>query len=109
MNVKKEGQTLVLIPGIDLVASRIEELRDQIATHLKTHYDINHIILDARGIETVDSLGVNLIIGLYREAVSEKKTMEVIHAGKNFMKIAGFFRFSSLFPVGATDTEESRS
>jgi urease beta subunit len=47
----------------------------------------------------VDSLGVNLIIGIYRQAVAEAKTFEIINAGDRFIKVARFFRFYSLFSV----------
>jgi hypothetical protein len=53
----------------------------------------------------VDSLGVNLIIGIYRQAVAEAKTFEIINAGSRFIKVAQFFRFYSLFSVnGETAT-----
>ena len=42
---------------------------------------------------------MNLVVGLYRQAVSESKTIEIIGAGENFMKVADFFRLTSLFPV----------
>ncbi len=47
----------------------------------------------------VDSLGVNLIVGLYREAMSRSATIEIIGAGENFIKVANFFRLPSLFPI----------
>lgn len=99
MNISKENDTLFLIPETDLIANRIEELRDYFAEQLKTHSEVFHVLLDVSGVEVVDSLGVNLIVGLYRQATSESKTIEIVGAGKNFMKVADFFRLTSLFSV----------
>ncbi|MDM8525008.1 STAS domain-containing protein [Desulfococcaceae bacterium HSG8] len=99
MKVRKENEILFLIPETDLIANRIEELRDYFAEQLNAHPDVSRILLDVSGIGSVDSLGVNLIVGLYRQVTSESKTIEIIGAGENFMKVAGFFRLTSLFPV----------
>ncbi len=99
MKTRVEDKTLFLIPETDLVASRIEELRDYFSNRLNAHPHVSHVILDVHGIDFVDSLGVNLIVGLYREVTNESKTIEIMGAGKNFMKVASFFRFPSLFSV----------
>jgi anti-anti-sigma factor len=99
MNVKKQETTLVLIPEADLIASNIEGLRDYFIEQLKQYSDYTHIQLDVSGIEVVDSLGVNLIVGLYRESVNRSATIEIIGAGENFMKVANFFRLPSLFSI----------
>ena len=106
MKIRKENGTLFLIPETDLIASRIEELRDYFAEQLKKYSDVSHVLLDVNGIEVVDSLGVNLIVGLYRQVTGESKTIEIVGAGKNFMKVADFFRLTSLFPVKGEENYE---
>ncbi len=99
MKVNVEGNTLFLIPGTDLIASNVETLRDRMLGELKNNPDTEKIVLDAEGIEIVDSLGLNLVIGLYRQVNNESKTFEIVHVGDKFMKVANFFRFPSLFEV----------
>ncbi|MBF0118809.1 MAG: STAS domain-containing protein [Desulfobacterales bacterium] len=99
MKALVNNQTLFIYPETDLVASRIESLRDFILGQLRQYKEPSRIVLDASGIEIVDSLGVNLIIGLYRQADSESKKFEIVAAGNQFMKVANFFRFSTLFSV----------
>jgi anti-anti-sigma factor len=94
-----DNNALHLVPESDLVASRVEEIRNFFMSQLKAHQGETTIILDAQGIEVVDSLGVNLIIGLYKHAFSESKTFQVLNAGDKFMKVANFFRFSSIFTI----------
>ncbi len=102
MKAKRENGTLVLTPETDLVASHVGNLRDYMLDQMKNNQDVDNVVLDAHGVEIIDSLGVNLIIGLYRQTTSESKTFGVIGAGKRFMKIANFFRFPTLFSIQTT-------
>ena len=99
MNAILQDKRLILQPQADMVASHIEALRDAVLVQMKKHPDVAGVVLDAAGVEIVDSLGVNLIIGIYRQAVAETKTFEVINAGNRFIKVAQFFRFFSLFSI----------
>ncbi len=101
MNYRIEADDLILLPESDLVASHIEELRDYFSEQIRSHTDISRILLDVSGVEVVDSLGVNLVVGLYRQAEAEDRSIEIIGANKNFMKVANFFRLPALFPVKA--------
>ena len=99
MNVIKHENSLILIPETNLTASSIEELRDYFREQLNQHPNIARVILDVSGVNSVDSLGVNLIVGLYREVMEKSGTIEVIGANENFMKVANFFRLPSLFSI----------
>lgn len=99
MKTRVEDDTLFLIPETDLVASRIESLRNFFAEKMAAHPDAARVVLDVHGVETVDSLGVNLIVGLYREAVGASKTIEIVGANEKFMKVASFFRLPAIFTI----------
>ncbi|MBF0449485.1 MAG: hypothetical protein HQK75_02180 [Candidatus Magnetomorum sp.] len=99
MKTYKTDGTFFLLPETDLVASQMEEIRDYFMKELRENVDVDKVSLDAKGIEIVDSLGVNLIIGLYRHVSTESKKFNVINAGEKFMKVANFFRFSTLFDI----------
>ena len=103
MKTKVDGNKLFLAPEADLVASSIEDIRDYCLAQLEENPDVSKVVLDVGGIEFVDSLGVNFIVGLYRQATSNNKAVEIIRAGKSFMKVANFFRFPSLFPVNGAN------
>jgi anti-anti-sigma factor len=104
MNSNLLHNQLILQPQADLVASQIEVFRDSVLVLMKKNPDVTGVVLDATGIEIVDSLGVNLIIGIYRQAAAESKTFEIINAGEKFIKVARFFRFYSLFSVNGEAT-----
>ncbi len=96
--------TLFLVPKTDLVASQIEKLRDIFLEKLKKYPNVSKVILRADLIENVDSLGVNLIIGIYRQVKSESKTFEITGAGEKFLKVAKFFQFPSLFEIKSKES-----
>lgn len=99
MKAEIETDALWLTPESDLVASRIEALRNFFAEQMKAHPEAARIVLNVSGVETVDSLGVNLIVGLYREASAASKTMEIVGANDKFMKVASFFRLPAIFTI----------
>lgn len=99
MKAIQQEKKLILIPETNLTASSIEELRDYFRKQLKQHSDIAHVVLDVSGVHSVDSLGVNLIVGLYRELTEKSGTIEIVGAEENFMKVANFFRLPSLFSI----------
>lgn len=99
MKAHTDNGTLYLVPEGNLVASSVENMRDFFMKELRQHTDAERIVLDVRDIDIVDSLGVNLIIGLYRQSLSESRSFGVTNAGDRFMKIANFFRFPSIFSI----------
>ncbi|MFP4308471.1 MAG: STAS domain-containing protein [Desulfococcaceae bacterium] len=109
MEYRIEGDRLILVPGTDLVASRIEALRDFFDESLRRNPDVGAVALDVTGIRIVDSLGVNLIVGLFRQATAEQRAMELTGAGPEFMKVANFFRLPSLFPIRPARNDQSRN
>jgi len=65
---------------------------------MKNNPDTAIIPIDATGIDTVNSPGINLVIGLKKEVSSKSKISKIITVGKNFLQIALFLGFQSLFP-----------
>ncbi|MFO7749408.1 MAG: Hpt domain-containing protein [Desulfobacteraceae bacterium] len=98
-----DKETLYLTPETDLVASRIESLRSRFLKKLKENPAVSKVVLKADGIEEMDSLGVNLIIGIYRQVDSESRSFEITGAGEKFLKVAEFFRFPALFDINSGD------
>ncbi len=99
MKYIKEANALVLIPETDLVASAVEDLRDYFSDRLGDYPEVPTVVLDVTDVDLVDSLGVNLVVGLYRQVTGAGKILEIINAGENFMKVANFFRLPSLFSI----------
>lgn len=99
MKAFKKDNSLFLAPETNLTANVIEDIRNYFSNQIKENADCSSIVLDADMIEIVDSLGVNLIIGLFKESEANSKSFIVINAGEKFLKIAHFFRFPSIFKL----------
>jgi len=99
MKIYAEGEILYLKPEVDLVASRIEDIRSAFNTGINEHPDAKAVVLDVTGVDVVDSLGVNLIIGLYKHVSAKSKSFKITNVDDKVMKVANFFKFSSIFPV----------
>lgn len=107
MEYRIEDDRLILIPATDLVASRIEALRDFFTDTLQRNPDLPQVVLDVTGVHIVDSLGVNLIVGLFRQTAADGRSMELMGANPDFMKVANFFRLPTLFPIRPASAEEA--
>lgn len=97
--MKKASDTLYLTPDSDLVASRIESIRDDFLKKIRENPDVSGVILAVDHVENMDSLGVNLVIGIYRQMTAESKKFKITGAGQRFMKVAKFFQFPALFTI----------
>lgn len=99
MKIHRIKNRLTIAPESDLIASQVETLRTEILTSLKQETALEQIVLDATGIEVIDSLGVNLIIGIFRESESRSIPFEVTNASDKFKRVSDFFQFKNYFNV----------
>lgn len=99
MKIDRNNTTLRIAPESDLIASQVEALRDDVLASLKQEAELDQIVLDATGIDVIDSLGVNLIIGIFRESESRSISFEVINASEKFKRVSDFFQFENFFNV----------
>jgi anti-anti-sigma factor len=98
MESKTESGILFLVPENDMVADRFDEMRTFFLDKLQTNSDLD-VVLDVDGVNVIDFLGVNLIIGLYKELNKSFRTFRIINASEQFMKVANFFKFNSIFSI----------
>jgi chemotaxis protein histidine kinase CheA len=97
--IKEDPDTLYLTPDSDLVASEIESIRDDFLKKIRENPDVSGVVLKVDHVENMDSLGVNLVIGIFRQMTAESKEFKVTGAGQRFMKVAKFFQFPALFTI----------
>jgi anti-anti-sigma factor len=98
MESKTEYGILFLIPGSDMIADTFNEMRTFFLDTLQINPEAE-VVLDVENVNVIDSLGVNLIIGLYKELSEYSRTFRIINASEQFMKVANFFKFNSIFNI----------
>lgn len=98
VNIYSRNGALYIVPRTNLISDGISYLRESFLGAIRDNSE-RTVVLDVNGVDVVDSMGVNLIIGLYRELDATSRTLQIINAGEKFMKVADFFKFSSLFTI----------
>lgn len=91
-------------PTADLIASKVEALRD--AFHHALAGAKGTVNLDLKGIEQIDSLGVTLVLGLFKSCQKEGLGFEVTEVDRNLVRVFRLFNLTKFFPVREAGSHE---
>ncbi|MDT8446252.1 MAG: STAS domain-containing protein [bacterium] len=96
-----EGDRLVCLPVEEIIASNVPTMRETLIEHLDEAKDWNELIFDCHKVETLDSIGINLIVGLFKRARVAGKEFRVVGCNPAMVKVLQLFRLDEQFPVEA--------
>jgi anti-anti-sigma factor len=65
--------------------------------------EVNQIILDLEGIDTIDSQGLNLLIGLFQECKRKKWGFRVVNCSENVRWLFSIFKLTEVFGVNRSE------
>lgn len=90
----------------DLVASFVPRLKDSILELVNTHSEIDweKLILDFSGAERIDSIGVSLIVGLFKNIDSYNREFMIVNCSESILKVLKMFRLDKKFVIGINKT-----
>ncbi|PCI28417.1 MAG: hypothetical protein COB67_06445 [SAR324 cluster bacterium] len=97
----KENSTLFCIPQEEIIATNVPAMRDILIAHLDSDDSWEQLVLDCKSIETLDSIGVNLIVGLFKKAKATNKIFSVVGCNSSILKVLKLFRLDEQFQVKA--------
>lgn len=83
----------------DIVASAIGEMRESLNFKLTTEQNWENMVLDMEKVEKIDSLGINLIVWLFRMTKSGDKSFKIVGCNEQIMKVFLLFRLQEQFPI----------
>lgn len=83
----------ILSTNIDTLAKEFKELIN------KAEDKVNQVILDLNGIDTIDSQGLNLLIGLFQECKKKKWGFRVSNCTENIKWLFSIFKLTDVFGV----------
>ncbi len=83
----------------DITASAISGMKDQLNARLETGEEWKKLVLDIRKVERIDSLGINLIVWLYRFVRAADKDFKIINCNSQLMKLFTLFRLHTQFTI----------
>ncbi len=89
--------TLRISAGGNLVASTVEERRKMAMEALAS--PCSEALLDLSEAEVVDSLGITLILGLYKTCQQRKIPFRVEGASPDLIRVFKLFSLPKLFPI----------
>ncbi|MEA1971944.1 MAG: STAS domain-containing protein, partial [Candidatus Cloacimonadota bacterium] len=82
MESKINGTQLVITLDNDLVASYLDEQLNSTKAILKENPDAKEVVLDMQNVNEIDSLGINLVVGIYKQVAGEKKKFKTTNVSK---------------------------
>lgn len=104
MKAEKKGDALLLSPSSDFVEQNADDLLDFLKKSLSGKSDVKIVELDAGNVENIDSIGINLLVGLSKQASAEGRQLQIVNSGGKFKKIVDIIRITG---VKESDSEET--
>jgi len=90
---------MICIPQEEIIATNVPAMRDILIAHLDSDTSWQELVLDCNNIKTLDSIGVNLIVGLFKKSNALEKTFRVIGCNEAIAKVLKIFRLDEQFEV----------
>lgn len=94
---KKKGDLLRLTPKGDLLASTVDEQRITMMKALESAGD--KVVLDLSTVELIDSLGITLVLGLFKSCQKLGATFSVEGVKADIMRVFKLFNLTRFFAI----------
>lgn len=95
----KKDKQLVCKPSTGIIASNVIEIRNLLLVELDSNTDWEELVFDCEFVETIDSIGVNLIVGLFKKTLEDQKKFRITQCNEPLMKVLKLFRLNEQFSV----------
>jgi anti-anti-sigma factor len=90
-------QALRLKPKVDLVASTVEAQRETMMKALEA--GPRAVVLDLEGVEQLDSLGITLVLGLFKTCQKAGTPFSIEGVKPDIMRVFRLFNLPKFFPI----------
>ena len=92
-----DGKVLRLVALVPLVASNVATQRAALKAHLEQAEQA--VVLDLGQSDLVDSLGITLVVGLYKSCLERKLAFSVAGANAEVLRLFKFFNLNEIFEI----------
>ncbi len=99
MEFEINGEVLEIKPLEDFVSSNLDHQLKEINEIMDKNPKQTEIMLNMENINEIDSLGINLVVGLYKHIISQTKKFSVCKVSKPIKNLFNLFKLSSYFEV----------
>jgi anti-anti-sigma factor len=91
---------LIITVGENILSTNIESLSKSLREVIDTSEgQANQIVLNLAGVDTIDSQGLNLLIGLFQECKKRKWGFRVTECSENVKWLFSIFKLTDVFGV----------
>jgi anti-sigma B factor antagonist len=97
----KEGDKVIVKPGMDVVASMANDFRTEL--HSVVQESPKEILIDLAGVEMVDSVGIGVIIATHNSINKAGGKLKVINVIKDIYSLFSTMRLDRHFNVAQAD------
>ena len=94
-----EGKRLICRINQEIVASKIPEMRNTLSAYLDNHQNWDTMIFDCARVNTLDSIGVNFIVGAYKKVHSLERQFKLVGCNETVAKVLKLFKLDEKFEV----------
>jgi anti-anti-sigma factor len=101
MEASFSDTTLIFTFDGDLISTNVVPVRAELIALLKDHPTATALVANFTRVGQVDSQGLNLLIGLYREAQLRKIPFRIENASPSVRRLFGLLNLNERFGVSA--------
>lgn len=101
MNNSLENNTLTLILEEDLLSTTVKPLLSEAQEVIEDAGDVETVVVDLSEVKTIDSQGLNLIVGIYQECRSRDWKFAITGASQAVKRLFQFVKLSERFGIQA--------
>ena len=93
------GTDLRITPEDPLAAATINPLHDQVVKLFADPSRFHTVVVDLSSVKVIDSLGVNLLVGLYKECRKHSKAYSVIGCNPAIKRLFDLYKLTTYFGI----------
>lgn len=93
----ENGDSVVFLPGTDIIASEVPDLRNKLKTIVTN--GTKSLEVDLTNINMVDSTGIGLLISLYNSLQKNGGKLSVVHASTDLLELFKSMRIDRHFTI----------
>ena len=97
ITANKKAEVLRLRPRVDLVASTVEIQRGSMMKALDTRQSA--VVLDLAEVEQIDSLGITLVLGLFKSCQKAGTSFGIEGVKPDIMRVFRLFNLPKFFSI----------
>lgn len=91
--------TIEFVAKSNLVASNLDNQLSLIKDTLSKNPNVETIVLNLGNVTEIDSMGINLVVGLYKQVHAENRSFSVTNTSRAILNLFNLFKLTSYFEV----------